>query len=165
MVVPYWRHTYRVCECDSIVCFTCTIIFCFNLFPWNSFYLPSSPSTWTILTAEERILAVSRLEHEDNKHTHMTLADLDASNKKQAVKALTDWKVWMYMLMFFCGSVPNTSVSKYYFSFSILYFWPLHIYIYSFLPSIVRGMGYDDKLSANLMSGNTYASFIIQKRA
>ncbi|KAG1169175.1 hypothetical protein G6F70_008630 [Rhizopus microsporus] len=97
------------------------------------FYLPSSPSTWTILTAEERILAVSRLEHEDNKHTHMTLADLDASNKKQAVKALTDWKVWMYMLMFFCGSVPNTSVSN-------------------FLPSIVRGMGYDDKLSANLMS-------------
>ncbi|CEI98925.1 hypothetical protein CU097_008505 [Rhizopus azygosporus] len=106
------------------------------------FYLPSSPSTWTILTAEERILAVSRLEHEDNKHTHMTLADLDASNKKQAVKALTDWKVWMYMLMFFCGSVPNTSVSN-------------------FLPSIVRGMGYDDKLSANLMSAPPYVCAVI----
>lgn len=34
----------------------------------------------------------------------------------------------------------------------------IHLFIYnrnnSFLPSIVKGMGYDNKLSANLMSGN-----------
>jgi hypothetical protein len=76
------------------------------------FYLPTSPSTWFMLTPEERALSVSRLEDESGGHAHMTLADLDASNKKQAFKALTDWKVWIYMLMFFCGSVPNTSISK-----------------------------------------------------
>ena len=59
------------------------------------------------------MLAVSRLNEDGEVHlTHVTLGDLDASNKKQALKALTDWKVWMYMVMFFCGSVPNTSVSK-----------------------------------------------------
>ncbi|CAO3693813.1 unnamed protein product [Rhizopus stolonifer] len=99
------------------------------------FYLPSSPSTWFVLTPEERTLSVSRLE--ENNYIHLNLADLDASNKKQAFKALKDWKVWVYMLMFFCGSVPNTSVSN-------------------FLPSIVKGMGYDDKLSANLMSAPPY---------
>lgn len=78
-----------------------------------SFYLPSAPSTWNIFTEEEKLLAIERLE-EDGEivNHHITLADLDASNKKQALKALTDWKVWMYMVMFFCGGVPNTSISK-----------------------------------------------------
>jgi len=78
-----------------------------------SFYLPASPSTWSIFTEEEKILAIERLD-EDGEiiNHHITLGDLDASNKKQALKALTDWKVWMYMIMFFCGSVPNTSISK-----------------------------------------------------
>ncbi|KAK4514919.1 uncharacterized protein ATC70_002526 [Mucor velutinosus] len=106
------------------------------------FYLPASPSTWSIFTEEERILAIERL-NEDGEITnhHITLGDLDASNKKQALKALTDWKVWMYMVMFFCGSVPNTSISN-------------------FLPSIVKGMGYDDKLSANLMSAPPYVGAV-----
>ncbi|KAG0938213.1 hypothetical protein G6F57_007003 [Rhizopus arrhizus] len=106
------------------------------------FYLPTSPSTWFMLTPEERALSVSRLEDESGGHAHMTLADLDASNKKQAFKALTDWKVWIYMLMFFCGSVPNTSISN-------------------FLPSIIKGMGYDDKLSANLMSAPPYLCAVL----
>lgn len=88
-----------------------------------SFYLPESPSTWTMFTVEERILAVKRLEEDgETNHTHVTLGDLDASNKKQAIKALTDWKVWVYMLMFFCGSVPNTSISK---------------QVYNYIPCIV----------------------------
>ncbi|KAG2211881.1 hypothetical protein INT47_004568 [Mucor saturninus] len=95
------------------------------------FYLPESPSTWTMFTVEERILAVKRLEEDgETNHTHVTLGDLDASNKKQAIKALTDWKVWIYMVMFFCGSVPNTR------------------------------MGYDDKLSANLMSAPPYVGAV-----
>ncbi|CAO0797286.1 unnamed protein product [Mucor circinelloides] len=106
------------------------------------FYLPASPSTWSIFTEEEKILAIERLD-EDGEiiNHHITLGDLDASNKKQALKALTDWKVWMYMIMFFCGSVPNTSISN-------------------FLPSIVKGMGYDDKLSANLMSAPPYVGAV-----
>ncbi|KAI8093206.1 major facilitator superfamily domain-containing protein [Halteromyces radiatus] len=99
-----------------------------------AFYLPASPDTWNMLTEEEQIVAVRRLEA---SQPHTTLGDLDASNKKQACKALTDWKVWTWMIMFFCGSVPNTSISN-------------------FLPSIVKGMGYDDKLSANLMSAPPY---------
>jgi hypothetical protein len=65
-----------------------------------------------MLSVEERSLAISRLDEDGADHHHMTIADMDATNKKQAFKALTDWKVWMYMIMFFCGSVPNTSVSK-----------------------------------------------------
>jgi hypothetical protein len=66
-----------------------------------------------MFTEEEKILAIKRLdENGEVTHAHITLADLDASNKRQALKALTDWKVWMYMIMFFCGSVPNTSISK-----------------------------------------------------
>lgn len=74
------------------------------------FYLPASPETWSILTLEEQQLAVSRLAFEDGRH--VSLGDLDASNRKQAIKAMTDWKVWMWMIMFFSGSVANTSISK-----------------------------------------------------
>ena len=73
------------------------------------FYLPASPETWHRLSSEERKLAVERLE---DKSQHMTLGDLDASNRKQAFKAFTDWKVWVWMVMFFSGSVANTSISK-----------------------------------------------------
>lgn len=73
-------------------------------------YLPASPEKWTFLTDDERSIAFQRLQLDSNHH--LTLGDLNESNKKQAFKALTDWKVWMWMLMFFCGSVPNTSISK-----------------------------------------------------
>ncbi|KAI8383984.1 major facilitator superfamily domain-containing protein [Blakeslea trispora] len=104
------------------------------------FYLPDSPSNWSLFTEEEKLMAVARLE--DGISHHITLGDLDASNKRQALKALTDRKVWMYMIMFFCGSVPNTSISN-------------------FLPSIVKGMGYNDKLSANLMSAPPYLCAVV----
>lgn len=79
----------------------------------HSVYLPSSPSTWSMFTEQEKILAIERLQEDGEIISHhLTLGDLDASNKRQALKALTDWKIWMYMIMFFCGSVPNTSISK-----------------------------------------------------
>ncbi|KAI8064527.1 major facilitator superfamily domain-containing protein [Gongronella butleri] len=102
-------------------------------------YLPVLPDQWAFLSAEERSTATQRLTKDSG---HVTLGDMDASNKKQAFLAFTDWKVWMWMIMFFCGSVPNTSVSN-------------------FLPSIVRGMGYDDKLSANLMSAPPYLCAVV----
>ncbi|KAJ8653364.1 hypothetical protein O0I10_011015 [Lichtheimia ornata] len=109
------------------------------------FYLPSSPETWSRLTLEEQRLAVSRLAIEDGgqHHHHVSLRDLDdASNREQAIKALVDWKVWLWMVMFFSGSVANTSISN-------------------FLPLIVKGMGYNDKLSANLMSSPPYLGAVI----
>lgn len=77
-----------------------------------SWYLPESPETCPWLTAEEQILAVTRLGAENNIVLHESPHDIDASNRLEIVEALTDWKVWLWMLMFFCGSVPNTSVSK-----------------------------------------------------
>ncbi|KAG2227553.1 hypothetical protein INT45_002238 [Circinella minor] len=103
------------------------------------FYLPASPETWNRLSSEERELAVARLE---DKKQHVTLGDLDASNRKQAFKAFTDWKVWVWMIMFFSGSVANTSISN-------------------FLPLIIKGLGYEDKLSANLMSAPPYLSAVV----
>ncbi|OBZ84869.1 hypothetical protein A0J61_07081 [Choanephora cucurbitarum] len=116
------------------------IAFIYTHVETTSFYLPESPSNWSLFTEEEKLLAVARLE--DGISQHITLGDLDASNKRQALKALTDRKVWMYMIMFFCGSVPNTSISN-------------------FLPSIVKGMGYSDKLSANLMSAPPYVCAVV----
>ncbi|KAI9276951.1 major facilitator superfamily domain-containing protein [Phascolomyces articulosus] len=103
------------------------------------FYLPASPETWSRLSPEEQILAVERLE---DRKQHATLGDLDASNRNQAFKAFTDWKVWMWMVMFFSGSVANTSISN-------------------FLPLIIKGLGYEDKLSANLMSAPPYLSAVV----
>ncbi|KAI9301884.1 major facilitator superfamily domain-containing protein [Cunninghamella echinulata] len=107
-----------------------------------TFYLPVSPEKWTVLTDDERSIAVQRLQLDSSSNHHFTLGDLNQNNKKQALKALTDWKVWMWMVMFFCGSVPNTSISN-------------------FLPSIVKGMGYDNKLSANLMSAPPYLCAVV----
>lgn len=76
------------------------------------FYLPASPDTWSRLTPEERVLAIARLQEDGTISHHVTLADINASNRKQVYKALTDWKVWVWMLMFFSGSVANTSISK-----------------------------------------------------
>lgn len=121
------------------------------------FYLPSSPETWSRLTLEEQRLAVSRLAIEDGgkRHNHASLGDLDdASNREQAIKALVDWKVWLWMVMFFSGSVANTSISKQVhirLSVTWLFLTETHA-LHSFLPLIVKGMGYNDKLSANLMS-------------
>lgn len=123
------------------------------------FYLPSSPETWSRLTLEEQRLAVSRLAIEDGggrRHNHVSLGDLDdASNREQAIKALVDWKVWLWMVMFFSGSVANTSISKQVhilLSVTWLFLTETHALHNSFLPLIVKGMGYNDKLSANLMS-------------
>jgi hypothetical protein len=55
--------------------------------------------------AEERLKA-------EGAGGHQSLADITPSNRKEAFEAFKDWKVWMYMIIFFCGSVPNTSVSK-----------------------------------------------------
>ncbi|KAI9254053.1 major facilitator superfamily domain-containing protein [Sporodiniella umbellata] len=111
------------------------------------FYLPASPSTWFMLTTEEKILSVSRL---DSQHVHITLADMNLSNRQQAMKALTDWKVWLYMLMFFCASTP-------------IYTWldGSFFFFFSFLPTIVRDMGYANKLSANLMSAPPYLCAVV----
>ncbi|KAJ2961667.1 hypothetical protein NQZ79_g3115 [Umbelopsis isabellina] len=101
-------------------------------------YLPESPQTCPWLTEEERILAVTRLTSGDTVDVEdMAPHEIDKRNRQEIYEALIDWKVWLWMLMFFCGSVPNTSVSN-------------------FLPIIIKGLGFDDKLAANLMSAPPY---------
>ncbi|KAJ2964670.1 hypothetical protein NQZ79_g563 [Umbelopsis isabellina] len=100
------------------------------------FYLPADPSKCSWLTEDEKVLAEERLQLEGSGG-HQSLGDLSASNRQEAFAALKDWKVWLYMIIFFCGSVPNTSISN-------------------FLPTIISGMGYSNKLDANLMSAPPY---------
>ncbi|KAG2181847.1 hypothetical protein INT44_008663 [Umbelopsis vinacea] len=114
-----------------------TMVIAVFAFSNDSWYLPEAPETCSWLTAEERILAVTRLHSENNVVLHESPHDIDASNRAEIIAAMTDWKVWVWMLMFFCGSVPNTSVSN-------------------FLPIIIKGLGFDSKLSANLMSAPPY---------
>lgn len=126
-----------------------------------SWYLPESPQTCPWLSEEERVLAVTRLTSGDTVDMEdMAPHEIDKRNRQEIYEALIDWKVWLWMLMFFCGSVPNTSVSKY-----------VHMTVYyvailsmsclrycSFLPIIIKGLGFDDKLAANLMSGKNFES-------
>ncbi|KAG2181945.1 hypothetical protein INT43_006870 [Umbelopsis isabellina] len=100
------------------------------------FYLPADSSKCSWLTEDEKVLAEERLRLEGSGG-HQSLGDLSSSNRQEAFAALKDWKVWLYMIIFFCGSVPNTSISN-------------------FLPTIVSGMGYSNKLDANLMSAPPY---------
>lgn len=86
-----------------------------------SWYLPESPQTCPWLTEEERILAVTRLTSGDTVDVEdMAPHEIDKRNRQEIYEALIDWKVWLWMLMFFCGSVPNTSVSKYVISLGIM---------------------------------------------
>ncbi|KAH8547870.1 major facilitator superfamily domain-containing protein [Umbelopsis sp. PMI_123] len=105
------------------------------------FYLPDGPAKCRWLTEEEKQLAEQRISSE-GPGGHQILADINPSNRTEAFEAFKDWKVWMYMIIFFCGSVPNTSVSN-------------------FLPSIVKGMGYNDRLDANLMSAPPYVCAVV----
>ncbi|KAG2185027.1 hypothetical protein INT43_000940 [Umbelopsis isabellina] len=101
-------------------------------------YLPESPQTCPWLSEEERVLAVTRLTSGDAFDIEdMAPHEINKRNRQEIYEAIIDWKVWLWMLMFFCGSVPNTSVSN-------------------FLPIIIKGLGFDDKLAANLMSAPPY---------
>jgi hypothetical protein len=73
--------------------------------------LPDGPAKCRWLTEEEKQLAEQRISSE-GPGGHQILADINPSNRTEAFEAFKDWKVWMYMIIFFCGSVPNTSVSK-----------------------------------------------------
>ncbi|GAB5587377.1 hypothetical protein Unana1_02277 [Umbelopsis nana] len=109
----------------------------------SRFYLPAGPTTCRWLTDDQKRWAEERLQAE-GPGGHQSLADITLSNRKEAFEAFKDWKIWLYMAIFFCGSVPNTSISN-------------------FLPSIVKGMGYNNKLDANLMSAPPYvcAVFVV----
>lgn len=90
------------------------------------FYLPDFPETAPFLTAEERELAVLRMEHNGSKGSaaHMTWAD--------AKEVLLDWRLYIHYIVYFSKSCPFSSLSL-------------------FTPSITKGLGYDS-LTAQLMT-------------
>ncbi|PSN74842.1 MFS transporter [Corynespora cassiicola Philippines] len=99
------------------------------------FYLPDFPETAPFLTAEERELAVLRMEHNGSKGSaaHMTWAD--------AKEVLLDWRLYIHYIVYFSKSCPFSSLSL-------------------FTPSITKGLGYDS-LTAQLMTVPPYAAAFV----
>jgi MFS family permease len=90
------------------------------------FFFPDFPETVAWLNDKEKELAVSRLQVEGSKgkSSHMTWKDAKAT--------LMDWRLYAHYAIYFCVSVPFSSLSL-------------------FTPSIVTGLGYNG-LDAQLMT-------------
>jgi predicted MFS family arabinose efflux permease len=81
------------------------------------FILPDFPQTTYFFTPKERLVAVHRLLQEGTDPTD------DSVKMSEALSALTDIKVWCYMLMYIGIHIPNAGYTF-------------------FLPTIIKNMGY-----------------------
>ncbi|ORX76528.1 MFS general substrate transporter, partial [Basidiobolus meristosporus CBS 931.73] len=88
------------------------------------FYLPDFPETASFLMEDERQLLMARLKHDAGAAS--------ATEFKEFKDGFIDWKIYLHMVVYICGSTPLYSLSL-------------------FLPSIVSGMGFTS-LTAQLMS-------------
>ncbi|ORX90016.1 MFS general substrate transporter [Basidiobolus meristosporus CBS 931.73] len=95
------------------------------------FYLPDFPETASFLTEDERRLLMARLKHDAGAASETEFS------WKQFKDGFIDWKIYLHMVVYICGSTPLYSLSL-------------------FLPSIVSGMGFTS-LTAQLMSAPPYA--------
>jgi MFS family permease len=93
--------------------------------------LPSTPDKVKWLNEEERDLLINRLlqDHTDSKATNF--------RKEQFIEAITDYKVYLYMMISFGITCPLYSLAQ-------------------LLPTIINQMGFS-KLSSLLMSAPPYA--------
>jgi len=95
------------------------------------FFLPDYPETVSWLSADERELAVKRLEKEGSHGGDVTL------DWRGVKEVLTAWRLYAHYAIYFGISVPFSSLSL-------------------FTPSITAGLGYKD-LTAQLMTVPPYA--------
>ncbi|KAG2205801.1 hypothetical protein INT47_003984 [Mucor saturninus] len=98
---------------------------------FSAWYLPNKPETAKFLTNEEREFAVKRLEN-----------DAGASNDHswswaQVTSVFTDWKTYIYMLIYITGTSALQGVTL-------------------FLPSIIAGMGTWSKPAAQALTTPPY---------
>ncbi|KAI9490720.1 major facilitator superfamily domain-containing protein [Zychaea mexicana] len=95
------------------------------------FVLPNLPENSKALNERERAHIVNRLLKDAGPatETHFSM--------KQLRMAFTDWKIYMHSFIYIVGSIPLYSMSL-------------------FLPSIIRGMGFET-LEAQAMSAPPYA--------
>ncbi|KAL7932956.1 major facilitator superfamily domain-containing protein [Trichoderma chlorosporum] len=85
-------------------------------------FLPDSPGTASFLTAEEKEFVVYRLEH-DTGSGRGRVTNSDKVTKKQIISALTDWKIWLSVFMYWA-----TSIGSYGFTYTI--------------PTVILELGY-----------------------
>ncbi|KAI8145522.1 major facilitator superfamily domain-containing protein [Fennellomyces sp. T-0311] len=95
------------------------------------FVLPDYPDRTPFLNEREREIIVRRLVEDAGPATETHFS------WNQVIKAFLDWKVYIYAILFVCGSICVYSLAM-------------------FMPSLIRGMGYSD-LSAQLFSAVPYA--------
>ncbi|KAI9268042.1 major facilitator superfamily domain-containing protein [Phascolomyces articulosus] len=95
------------------------------------FILPNVPENSKALTERERAHVVKRLREDAGPatETHFSM--------KQFKSAVTEWKVYMYGLIYILGSIPLYSMSL-------------------FLPSIIKGISFES-LEAQAMTAPPYA--------
>ncbi|KAG2222936.1 hypothetical protein INT45_012914 [Circinella minor] len=95
------------------------------------FVLPDYPEKSKFLNERERAIILDRNKKDDGitTDTHFTW--------KQVGSTVIDWKIYAFALVYLCGSIPVYSLSM-------------------FMPSIVRGMGFES-LTAQAMSSPPYA--------
>ncbi|KAI5239145.1 putative MFS transporter [Aureobasidium subglaciale] len=122
--ISAWRWLFILEGAPSIL-FGVFIFFC----------LPDYPETCRWLSAEERELAVLRLEHNGSKGSAGNMKWTDAK------EVLTDWRLYLHYIVYFTKSCPFSSLSL-------------------FTPSIVKGLGYDS-LQAQLMTVIPYAAAFV----
>jgi sugar phosphate permease len=100
-------------------------------------FLPDWPEQVGWLTAQEKELAISRLELEASKSSDRTMSWADAK------ATLTDWRLYAHYAVYFAVSTPFASMSL-------------------FIPSITAGLGYQD-LRAQLMTVPPWAvAYVVQ---
>ncbi|KAF4628292.1 hypothetical protein G7Y89_g9859 [Cudoniella acicularis] len=95
------------------------------------FFLPDYPESVKWLSADEKALAIGRLEFEASH------GDDESLTWAQAKETLTDWRLYVHYAIYFGISTPFSSLSL-------------------FTPSITAGLGYEN-LQAQLMTVPPYA--------
>ncbi|CAF0725800.1 unnamed protein product [Rotaria sp. Silwood1] len=101
------------------------------------FYLPDSPEQARFLTDKQRQLEIDRLIEDAGASHH------DSFSWSQVLSVFTDWKTYIYAMIYICGTVPLQSVTL-------------------FLPTLIRGMGQWTPILAQLMTIPPYlVAFIV----
>ena len=78
--------------------------FVFGVAAW--FIIPRFPQEATFLAEDERALLLARLKHDRGNER----INFDGINW---AKALTDWKIWVFTLIYFCADMGAASISSF----------------------------------------------------
>lgn len=101
--------------------------------------MPSFPATWRYLSPRQREVAIARMSGESNNEGHTGLS------KKALKRAFTDWKVYIFSIMYASMNVNLSSIG-------------------GFLPTIVKGLGYTNAQVCQAISALCRSSLMFCRR-